>query len=299
MSIRYLRTLIAVADHGTFSAAADAVCVTHAAVSQQMKALEAEWRVKLFDRSKRASELTPTGRALVAKARDVVAAYDQMVPSVVGEGGLSGELTLGAVPTTMTGLVPFSISLLTKEYDALHVRVVPDLTNDLVERVESGTLDAAITTRPVALSEKLTWTEVVTEPMELLASRETESDDPIFLLETQPYIRFSRKAVVGAMIENWLQENKIKVSDSMELANLDAISSMVFANLGVSIVPRRCVTSVNQLPLKRLPLKPDTCRRPLGLLSRSDCVKQRVLEVLYEKLVAATRIGVFDPRQVR
>ena len=46
MSIRHLRTLLAIRDHGSFSAAGDAILITHAAVSQQIKTLEAHWNVK-------------------------------------------------------------------------------------------------------------------------------------------------------------------------------------------------------------------------------------------------------------
>ncbi|WP_371054457.1 MULTISPECIES: LysR substrate-binding domain-containing protein [unclassified Rhodosalinus] len=298
MSIRNLRTLIAVADHGTFSAAAEAVFVTHAAVSQQMKSLEAEWQVQLFDRSRRSSDLTPVGRALVAQAREVVAAYDRMVPMVLGDSGLSGEVTIGAVPTSLTGLMPFSMAMLKRDYPELHVRVVPGETIALVEQVERGALDAAIVTRPSWTRERLDWRELAVEPLELLAARDVEGEDARTLLERYPFIRFSRRAVVGGMIETWLQKQGIEVRDSMELENLDIIFGMVAANLGVSIAPRRCVLPPHDLALRRLSLPEGAPMRHLGLLSRADTVKRRVLDELIRRLDKAIEVGRFDPAAI-
>ena len=267
MSIRNLRTLIAVADQGTFTAAAEAVHVTHAAVSQQMKALEEEWQVALFDRSRRAPELTPLGKALVARAREIVAAYDGILASVSGEAGFRGEL---------------------------HVRVVPGLTTELAAQVERGALDAALVTRMAPLPRRHEWREVAREAFELLAAREAASDDPAELLRSNPYIRFSRQAVVGAQIEAWLQARGIEVTESMEISDLGIISSLVHANLGVSIVPRQAVAAPNSLPLKRIALSPGPEPRVLGLLARSYSVKLPVLDRLLNHLLKAAEIGRFD-----
>ncbi|WP_247077016.1 LysR substrate-binding domain-containing protein [Pseudohalocynthiibacter sp. F2068] len=291
MSIRMLKTLIAVEENGTFSAAADTVFVTHAAVSQQMKALEETWSIAIFDRSKRTPELTPIGRALVVKAREVVEAYENLVPSVLGDSGLHGELLLGAVPTTLTGLVPLAISILKESYPDLRVRVIPGLTNELLRQIERGNMDAAIISRPNLIPQGDDWHDIASEPLQLIASHETESDDPIFLLKNNPFIRFSRDAVVGGMIENWLQDQKLKVYDSMELESLEAISSMVLRNLGVSITPKRSVQNMNPLPLKRLLLPGAAPARQLGLINRSNSIKTNVIVEMHKTLLNAVGIG--------
>lgn len=299
MSIRMLRTLIAVDDHGTFSAAADAVFVTHAAVSQQMKALESEWGVALFDRTRRTPELTPVGRALVAKARRVVAEYDALVPSVLGHGGLKGELLLGAVPTTLTGLVPLTVSALRKAWPELRVRLQGGLTNLLLREVERGLIDAAIVSRPGHVPEGHVWHDVSVEDLVLLASTATESDDPLDLLDSQPFIRFSRDAVVGATIEAWLQARGITVREVMELEGLEAISSMVLCDMGVAIAPRRSVQTMRPLPLKRLPLGPDAPKRYLGVIARADSLKARAIDELVLRLRGAVAVGALTPETAR
>lgn len=294
MTIRLLRTLIAVEKNGTFSAAADSIFVTHAAVSQQMKLLEEEWGVKIFDRSHRTPELTPIGRELVGKAHKVVAEYDNLLPSVLADDGLTGELMLGAVPTTLTGLVPLTVASLKKSYPKLHVRIQPGLTNDLILQLERGRIDAAIVSRPSHIPKGQVWNEVAKEELHLLAAEYTESDDPIQLLRDNPFIRFSRNAVVGSMIEAWLQEQEISVTDAMELEGLEAISSMVLCNIGVAIAPRRCVQVMHPLPLKRLPLGPDVPRRILGVISRQDSAKTRAIDEVVSHLRQAVEVGVFS-----
>jgi len=294
MSIRQLRTLLAIQDHGSFSAAAAACHVTHAAVSQQMKALETSWGVALFDRKGRRPELTPTGRALAAKADEIIRAYDGILASVIGDQGFQGEFVLGAVPTTLTGLVPLALSLLRQRHADLRVTIYPGLSRQLMQQLDRGAIDAAIITRPDLLPQGLACLDIAAEPMQLLAPPQTDSDDPIELLRTRPFIRFDRNAIFGQMVEGWLQKHKITVRDSMELEGLEAISSMVMANLGVSIVPKRCVRNMNPLPVKRLALSGNPPARQLGLAYRDGTPKLSVIKAGETALLDAVAIGEFS-----
>jgi len=295
MSIRMLKTLIAVEENGTFSAAGDAVFVTHAAVSQQMKALEQEWGVALFDRTRRTPELTPVGRAIVTRAREIVAAYDNLLPSILGDDGLRGNLSLGSVPTGLTSLIPFAITSIKARFPDLHIGVTPGQTKELLIELERGMLDAAVITKPHVVPRNMRWAPISMEPMELLTSINVKSDDPFEILATHPYLRFTRKALLSDFIDNWLQVKGIMVKDTMELENLEIILSMVHADLGVSIVPHRSVLPPNPLPVRHIPLGDDAPVRELGLMSLANTVKLRVLQEVETELLHAVKVGRFDP----
>ena len=284
MTIRLLRTLIAIADAKTFSAAAEVVHVTHAAVSQQMQTLEADLGIALFNRSTRTPELTPIAHEVVAKARKLIADYDNLVPSVLADDGLSGVVTLGALRTTLTGLTPRAMAVLKSRYPQIGLHIRPGLTGNLLVDIERGTLDAALISKPHLMPVGVVFRELTQEPMQLIAAQEEPDDDPFELLRTRPFIRFNRNAVLGTLIDNWILSKGIRVAETMELDSPEAISSMVQANLGVSIVPDLTVKPQHSVPVKRLSLGADAPRRTLGLVSHQDQVKPRVIEELFAAL---------------
>lgn len=284
MTIHLLRTLVAIADEQTFSAAAEIVNVTHAAVSQQMQTLESSLNVALFDRSSRTPELTPLAVEIVRKARVLIRDYDNLIPSVLDQDGLHGEIRFGALPTTLTGLTPQALALYKTKFPKIVLRISPGLTETLLNDLTRGKLDAALLTKPHLLPVDLEFRELADEPLELITALGEQCDDPLELLRNRPFIRFNRTAVVGTLIDNWIVSKQLHVNEAMELDSLEAITSMVHANLGVSIVPKLVVPSDGTVKLNSVSLGPSTPKRCLGLAYHKQHVKTRVIDELFAAL---------------
>lgn len=289
MSIRRLRILIAVAERGSFAGAADVMLISPSAVSQQMAKLEEELRVEIFDRRTRPPELNRDGYALVPKAKEVVAAYDAMIRSAQDQDSPSGELVLGAIPTTLTDLVPRVIKRLRDDYPLLHFRVAPDLSAELMAQVDRGALDGAIISEPDRLPGNLSFHAVALEPLVLLVPKEVDGDVPEEILSAHPFIRFTRRAWTGRDIDDWLQARGVPVQEIMELDRPEAIAMMVHHGLGVSIIPEHCVPDPFAEGVRRIPLGPTAKPRAIGLIQRRDSMKARPLAVLAQALETAVR----------
>jgi len=285
MSLRRLKTLLAIAELGTFADAAQAVHLTPAAVGQQMKSLEEELGVALFDRTRRPPELNPAGHTLIPRARALIRAYEDLAPSLLGEVSTVEQLVIGAVLTTMTGLMPLAMKTLRETHDKLHIRVYPALSEELYAQVDRGFLDAAVLSEPPSLYDHLNWQPFAAEPMVVLAPPDASYDDPMMLLEGYPYIRFSRRAWVGKAIDAWLRKRGLRVQEVMELDTLESIAAMVYNGVGVSILPKNCVATPNELDLKQVELDDSLAPRVLGVLSRRDAARSNLVNILRQKLL--------------
>ena len=138
MSIKQFKALVAASQHGSFSAAADALHLTQSAVSMQVNALEKSLGTSLFDRSHRPLHLTASGRIVLLRAREILRQYDEIRDALAETQPYSGVFRLGAVPTTLTNILPRTVMLLTQREPRLTLNVISGLSGALVEQVRRG-----------------------------------------------------------------------------------------------------------------------------------------------------------------
>jgi DNA-binding transcriptional LysR family regulator len=284
MSIRALKTFLAIAGHGTFAAAGRALSLTQSAVSLQIQGLEKQIGAALFDRSRRGAVLTADGRALLARAAEIVALYDGM-PASLAADALRGTLRIGAVPTVITGVLPGALAQLRGLHPALQVRLVAGLSAELTAQVEGGELDAALVTQPVEhLPAGLVWREFARETLMVIAPVGGKARSDAELLTSHPFIRFNRRAWAGRLIDARLRARGIVVSEAMELDSLEAITLMVQRGLGASVVPLRASDRVAPPGTVRVPFGRPPAVRPIGLVERAGHSRSRLTDALFSRL---------------
>lgn len=264
MSLRALRTLIAIAQHGSFARAADTVHLTQSAVSLHIKSLEEEFNASLFNRSRRSPVLTDAGHLAVERAREIVALYDSIASDIGGDHELRGRLKIGAIQTALASALPLALAALAAEHPHLRINVASGMSAELATRVEAGELDVALTTEPVKPHPYgLVSTTLYEEGFWIIAPGSCAGLDFRQLLQQLPFIRFDRRAWAGRTIDRELRRLRLRVQTSMELDSQDAIIQMVASGLGVSVVP---LSSQNLEQLKHLEVQ------PFGSPQKTRCV---------------------------
>ena len=285
MNPRQLQSLAAIAEHGSFTAAAAAVGLSHSAVSLHVKALEEALGVALVDRATRPPRLTAHGAALVEQARRMAAVIED-IRAIGQEGALSGSLALGVVPTEMVHLLPPALARLRRRHPRLSLRVRTGLSSELAQGVRAAELDAALVTAPEIAPEGLVLREVLREPLSLIAPADAPEEAEAELIAAHPFIWFSRNTWAGQQIERLIEARGLRVRAAMEVDSLEAIEALVAHGLGVSVVPERALAPVPPA-LRRLPFGSPRAVRRLVLAERAGSPRAHLAEALHAELVAA------------
>lgn len=283
-SIRTLKSFLAVARLGSFSAAGKEIGLTAAAVGQQIRALEDELRKVLFDRSGRAIVLNPAGRGMVAPVKELVARYEALAAGERGEA-LGGTVVMGALVSALMGAFADSLWALTREHPTLEVTLFSGQSADFAAKVDRGELDAAVVTQPpMRLPSNLVWTALYTEPMVLIVPSKPHfvlPGDGRVIVAQCPFLRFDRQTWTGHLVDEVLAQCGASATTRIELNSLEAIVALVRQGFGVSIVPRLANLDWSRdRTLRIVPLPAVDVSRSVGLLERRQHSRQQVTEAI-------------------
>jgi DNA-binding transcriptional LysR family regulator len=145
MELQQMRYVVAVAETGSFTRAAERCFVVQSALSHQVAALERELGVRLFARTSRRVEITAAGEAFLASARLALAAAERAgVDAAAAAGQVRGTLRLGVIPTVTALDVPPALRAFRSAHPQVAVSLRVAASDALVAAVRAGELDVAV-----------------------------------------------------------------------------------------------------------------------------------------------------------
>lgn len=286
LNLDQLRTLVSIADLGTFSAAARALHLAQPTVSLHISELEARLGARLIVRGARKVAPTSAGAVLVERARQLLRDADDAVEAVKRHvQGSTGRVRLGTTTSILVHLLPQVLEAMAADHPGIDVEVSILGSDDALARIGQGTLDLGLVATPPALHD-LVVTPWRRDPMVayLPASWATPRRATPQWLATRPLIFSDASTHMYRQTMAWFAAAGFAPRARIELNYTEAMKSLVAAGYGAAILPLESPQAGRtDNGLQTVPLKPALVRhtavvhRPLPLL---DGAAHKLLKTL-------------------
>ena len=298
MNIRDLKYLVAVADHNHFGRAAEACFVSQPTLSMQLKKLEEELSVTVFERSNKQILITDIGKQIVAKAREILLDIEGMMSlAQTAQDPMVGPLKLGVIPTVAPYLLPHVMSPIVTTFPHLELYLIEEKTPNLVELLDKGKIDAAIMALP---NEEIFEYQVLYEEPFYLAcaksnqlsnqqsvSMESLKSEKIMLLAEGHCLRSQAMDICHQVKANHIAD--------FSATSLETLRLMVAAGNGVTLLPALSITDRDDANLVILPFSDSQPIRQIALFWRGNSSKTTCLasiaSVITEEIISRLKVN--------
>jgi LysR family transcriptional regulator, hydrogen peroxide-inducible genes activator len=293
LNLRDLKYLVAIADVNSFGRAAAKCFVSQPTLSTQIRKLEEELGVTVFERTNRSVRLTEAGERIVEAARRISAEVDLI--RAIAESThdpLAGTFRLGAFPTLAGYLFPMIVPPIAQSLPKLKLLLIEEKTDVLVERLKAGQCDVALLALPI------------NDPS-LLAM--TLFEDPFLLAVPEGHPLASRLRVNPADLADMklllldeghcLRDQALDVcyrhggheEPDFRATSLETLRMMVKAGTGITLMPK-IAAGDDDTGIRYVPFSDPPPRRLIGLVWRKTTARSRAIQAIAE-IVAAARPG--------
>ncbi|OIR07061.1 HTH-type transcriptional activator CmpR [mine drainage metagenome] len=272
VSLKQIRAFVTVAQAGSFTAAASRLHLTQSAVSVLISELEAEFGLRLFDRTTRLVQLADAGRDFYPVAEKILAdLHNALSSSKELVAKKRGRVSVASTPLMASILLPKAIGEYTAIYPGISVILQDTLAGLIQQKVRDGTADFGIGTFEKAgrelvaepfMADTLVLACPAGHPLAAKASVAWRT------LAGHPFISLSRDNSVGQLIRNCLADAGVEVHSAYEVSYLTTVIGMVDAGLGVAVLPSYAspITRSYDIQIRKL-VKP-AIRREMSFITR-------------------------------
>ena len=289
VTLRQLEYFVAVAERLSFRAAAEACFVTQPGLSVQLKEMEGQLDVQLFERSRRNVLLTPEGERLLPLARSILTQAGELVDTARSlTRPLSATLRLGVIPTVAPYLLPKALPAIRKRHQELRILLHEDFTHRLLALLAEGKLDLLL-----ALEADLG--DVATLPL---------AADPFVVAMPAGHRFAARKRLTEADLGgeqvlllddgHCLRAQALKVCQTggagevgdFRAGSLNTLVQMVAGGIGITLLPRLAldVECRNPSAIVIRPFRKPEPARTIGLVWRTRSPREHEFRLLGELL---------------
>lgn len=286
MDFDQLNTFVAVAELENFSRAGERVFRSQSAVSAQIRLLEEEYGVKLFDRTKKAAKLTPAGELLLAHARRLIAARDESLRAVADSGDqVRGVLSIGANETTFLYVLPETLSRYHEANPLVRISIYRNFSHKVLQKLEDDQIEVAVATLPVR-SPALKVTPIFRDPLVWIAppSNPLTRRKSVSLADIAEHgLVFHKTGSLRRLMERQLRAYRDQLQVSMELTSAELVKKFVAAGFGLSMMCRHFVQDeIRNGALKILNVDVEPSYRELGAAIREGKTLSRAAQAFLD-----------------
>jgi DNA-binding transcriptional LysR family regulator len=264
ITIRQIQCFLYVAELGSFTRAAEKMHTVQPALSQQVRDLEVELSMRLFDRTTRRVELTEGGaefRSIAAKIIEDLESAARNAHDLAERK--RGRVVVAAPPLLAAAMMPRAIVDFRRDYPGITVRLVDARTDQIVEGVRSGQVDCGLGTFHAG-EEGLSSTLLARDRLMLFCA----ADHPLARLRTAnwrdldglPLITLTRDSGIRLLVEVGFEAAQMRLVPAYEVTQITTALAMVEADLGVAALPTYAFAVARTLNISALPLDPAIAR---------------------------------------
>ena len=271
LNMDQLQTLIAIADLGTFAAAAQALHLAPPTVSLHVKELESRLEAELVIRGRRQAELTPAGQLMVQEGRQLLLASDDLIERVRRHAsGREGIVRVGVSAGVSTLLLPRMLEALAQRSPGVEIRLEAVGSAESMQRLTAGTLDIGLVASPQPPSAEVRQTPWRNDPMVALLPAAWEVPHYVTpdWLASRRWASFAPATQMHGLIANWFGQAGHHPRPFLALSYPGALKNLAMASQCAALLPLEEVEDLQGAADVQIRHLQPTLMRPMAVAHR-------------------------------